>query len=86
MIECRRKIGRVRITENTQVFCYVIRNNSSHVDFNAAQGFEYEPPQIRVELVEVNYLIECRSRTKVARSRIFERDEIRAQSVVSDSL
>ena len=52
----------------------------------AVQGFEHEPPQIDIELIEIDDLLEGRPRTKIARGRIFEGDEIRAQTVIPDSL
>jgi hypothetical protein len=86
MIECRRKIGAVRIAENAQVFSYFVGNDGADADLNRVQGFEHKPPQIDVEFVEVNNLIEGCFRTKIAGGRIFEGDEVCAQPVVPDLL
>ena len=50
-----------------------------------SQGFEHKPSQIDVEFVEINDLLEGRPRTKIAGGRIFEGNEIRAQTVIADS-
>jgi len=86
MIECRRKIGAVRIAENAQVFSYFVGNDSADANLNRVQGFERKPPQIDVEFVEINDFLEVRPRTKIAAGRIFEGDEVRAQPVVPDLL
>jgi len=85
MIECRCKIGAVRIAENAQVFSYFVGNDGPDADLNPVQGFAYEPPQIGIESIEINDLLEGRSRTKVARGRVFEGNEIRAQAVIANS-
>ena len=86
MIESRGEIRRVSMAEHAQVFPYFVRNDGADADLNRVQGFEHKPPQIDVEFVEVNNLIEGCSRTKIAGGRIFEGDEVCAQPVVSDLL
>ena len=86
MIECRREIGRVSMAEHAQVFSYFVRNDGADADLNRVQGFEHKPPQIHIEFVEINDLLEGRPRTKIAAGRIFERDEVRTQPVVPDLL
>ena len=85
MIECRRKIGAIRIAENAQVFSYFISNDSADADLNPVQGFAYEPPQVGIESIEINDLLEGRPRTKIAGGCIFEGNEVRAQAVIADS-
>jgi len=66
MIECRREIGAVCIAENAQVFSYFVGNDGADADFNRVQGFTHEPPQVGIESIEINDLLEGRSRAKVA--------------------
>jgi hypothetical protein len=86
MIESRGEIRRVSMAEHAQVFSYFVRNDGADADFNRVQGFEHKPPQIHIEFVEFNDLLEGRPRTKIAGGRIFERDEVCAQPVVPDLL
>jgi len=86
MIECRGEIRRVSMAEHAQVFPYVIRNDGADADLNRVQGVEHKPPQIHIEFVEINDLLEGRPRTKIAGGRILEGDEVRAQPVVPDLL
>ena len=86
MIECRGEIRRVSIAEHAQVFSDFVRNDGADADLNRVQGFEHEPPQIDIEFVEINDLLEGRPRTKIAGGRIFEGDEVCAQPVVPDLL
>ena len=85
MIECGREIGGVRIPEDAQVFPYFVGNDRPDADLNPVQGFAHEPPQIGIESIEINDLLEGRSRTKIAGGRIFEWDEVRTQTVIADS-
>jgi len=85
MIECRGEIGRVSIAEHAQVFSDLVRNEGPDADLNRVQGFENKPPQIHIEFVEINDLLEGRPRTKIAGGRIFEGNEIRAQTVIANS-
>ena len=57
MIECRREIGRVSIAENVQVFSYLVRNDGADADLNPVQSFAYEPPQVGIESIEINDLL-----------------------------
>lgn len=85
LIECRRKIGTVSIAEDAQVFSNLVGNDGSDADFNHVQCFAHEPPQVGIESVEVNDLLEGRYRTKVAGGGVFEGNEIRAQTVIANS-
>ncbi len=69
MIECRREVGGVRITEDAQVFSYFVGNDGPDADLNPVQGFAYEPPQIGIESIEINDLLKGRPRTKIAGGR-----------------
>ena len=85
MIECRCKIGAVRIAENAQVFSYFVGNDGPDADLNPVQGFAHETPQVGIESIEINDLLKGRPRTKIAGGHIFEGDEVRAQAVIADS-
>jgi len=65
MIECRREVGGVRITEDAQIFSYFVGNDGPDADLNPVQGFAHEPTQIGIESIEINDLLEVRSRTKI---------------------
>jgi len=85
MIECGREVGGVRITEDAQVFSYFVSNDGADADLNPVQSLAYEPPQVGIELIEINDLLKSRPRTKIAGGRIFEWDELRIQAVIANS-